>query len=255
MSCTRIAHRVARTFLKKKAGASEFDVFVRGTNADKAFKSAVKYAEDDSGRGGYSGTIAEKSEFTLIQRTPVSREEANEIVARTLDDNDKWGPAFALPIAESKVIMDKSVTVKVQAKTALLAQEAAKAQVQAKIKAKPGATLVIEPKWVAKPTKLGGQPEVETKPGKEGGFAISTRKPPRVEKLYPSKKEALHAFVASSYDLRVGLDFFLWKVTEVSSYKITGEATKLPTWEIPVSIKQVKTGAILGYRFYGLASS
>ena len=47
-------------------GAAVFIKRVRGESAKKAFRDAVDDAIDESGSGGYSGTIAEKDSFVMV---------------------------------------------------------------------------------------------------------------------------------------------------------------------------------------------
>ena len=50
-------------------GAEEFYVAVHSTTAKKAFDVAVADAQEEHGHGGYTGTIAEKSSFVMIEDT------------------------------------------------------------------------------------------------------------------------------------------------------------------------------------------
>jgi hypothetical protein len=82
-------------------GASEFFSYVSGKTAKDAFSIAVEEARYESGHGGYTGTIAEKSSFTVIgdvfESKAAASEYADELISN--DDNrisDKWGPAGCL---------------------------------------------------------------------------------------------------------------------------------------------------------------
>lgn len=82
-------------------GAEQFVTTAKGKNAQAAFNQARDQALHDHGHSGYSGTIAEKSEFTKIDRTVDSVEEAQELADKLMDDgdrriDDKWGPAGCL---------------------------------------------------------------------------------------------------------------------------------------------------------------
>ncbi len=48
-------------------GAYEFSTFATGRNAQDAFSNAVSQAQYENGHAGYTGTIAEKSEFVMIR--------------------------------------------------------------------------------------------------------------------------------------------------------------------------------------------
>lgn len=82
-------------------GASEFVTVARGRNAAEAFSRAVEDARHMHGHGGYTGTIAEKSEFVKIDRASASVSESCDIAWELIDQDDrrirdKWGPAGCL---------------------------------------------------------------------------------------------------------------------------------------------------------------
>lgn len=86
-------------------GAEFFKVVAKGDTAKEAFDAAVKQAEHDQGYGGYTGTIAEKTEFVMIEDVPgfnkdrpVMSTVADLWVNKLMGDHDpriidKWGPA------------------------------------------------------------------------------------------------------------------------------------------------------------------
>jgi hypothetical protein len=78
-------------------GAETFFARAKGQTAKEAFKSAKSQAEYDYGHRGYTGTIAEKDEFTSIGKTE-TLDEARQMADKLIDSadhriNDKWGPA------------------------------------------------------------------------------------------------------------------------------------------------------------------
>lgn len=84
-------------------GANEFTTYGSGETAEEAFSVAVSNARYDYGHAGYTGTIAEKSEFVIIGKAP-DHKAAIETARRLLaaDDpriTDKWGPAGCVSIA------------------------------------------------------------------------------------------------------------------------------------------------------------
>ena len=88
-------------------GAEQFAHFSRGKTAKEAFDRAVEDALYDYGHSGYTGTIAEKSEFTMIEQESSVKtlNEAEEIANKLmeLDDpriDDKWGPAGCIKIKD-----------------------------------------------------------------------------------------------------------------------------------------------------------
>lgn len=79
-------------------GAEQFNHAAHGKTALAAFQAAVKQAQYDHGHAGYTGTIAEKSEFVLIEPRAASYDEAQERADKLMRDgdpriDDKWGPA------------------------------------------------------------------------------------------------------------------------------------------------------------------
>ena len=109
-------------------GAESFQVNAIGKTAQEAFRSAVDQAAYEYGHAGYTGTIAEKSEFVmstdsladvlklaeckeklaasvakamLADATAQYRAEAIADVLFSINDdriNDKWGPAGCIEI-------------------------------------------------------------------------------------------------------------------------------------------------------------
>ena len=82
-------------------GAMDFVHEVVGKTAQAAFKAACETAAYDHGHGGYTGTIAEKSEFIMVA-VPAGKnphEFAEDLIH---DDNskisDKWGPAGCIDL-------------------------------------------------------------------------------------------------------------------------------------------------------------
>jgi len=79
-------------------GASTFCISARGATAQAAFHAARAEACHEHGHGGYTGTIAEKSEFVMIN-VPADRTDDVWGYAQELIDegdpriDDKWGPA------------------------------------------------------------------------------------------------------------------------------------------------------------------
>jgi hypothetical protein len=85
-------------------GATTFFTEASGKDPESAFWSAVQEAKYESGHGGYTGTIAEKNEFTLI-KIPDGKdpfEFANQLIDN--DDprvDDKWGPAGCIDLTNT----------------------------------------------------------------------------------------------------------------------------------------------------------
>lgn len=80
-------------------GSSSFVQKAKGTSVNDAFYNGRDQAAWEYGHGGYTGTLAEKSEFVIIE-LPLGKEPeafAEELMG---DDDpriqDKWGPAGAI---------------------------------------------------------------------------------------------------------------------------------------------------------------
>ncbi|WP_345638637.1 hypothetical protein [Rugosimonospora acidiphila] len=84
-------------------GADTFEVYSDGRDVHDAFRTAVDAVAWEHGHGGYTGTIAEKSEFVIITKRAMSYDDATRMADDLLnrDDSrvaDKWGPAGAIPV-------------------------------------------------------------------------------------------------------------------------------------------------------------
>lgn len=85
-------------------GAEVFFTVARGNTAREAFETAVEDAQYEFGHGGYSGTIAEKSSFTMIPFSgkDVTPMEFADVLIERSDPriDDKWGPAGCIEITD-----------------------------------------------------------------------------------------------------------------------------------------------------------
>ncbi|MGW6021297.1 hypothetical protein [Streptomyces sp. NPDC055214] len=84
-------------------GALDFYNAATGTDMQSAFHTARDHAEWEYGTSGFTGTIAEKDEVTLLDEPKRSEQEAMARAKELLDGEDprvstKYGPAGALPI-------------------------------------------------------------------------------------------------------------------------------------------------------------
>tara|TARA_Y100000310_G_C20687215_1_gene819840 strand:+ start:1283 stop:3055 length:1773 start_codon:yes stop_codon:yes gene_type:complete len=83
--------------LTKTAGGTDFWEWGRGSDPRKAFSDLQDRARYEHGHGGYSGSIAEKDGYKIRSREKMSTKEAEAFANEDIDNNDKWGPAFAVP--------------------------------------------------------------------------------------------------------------------------------------------------------------
>ncbi len=84
-------------------GADTFQQEKSGTDIRNAFHNAVESAAYDHGHAGYSGTIAEKQEFTEIDLP--EGQDPYGFSQKLIDDgdpriDDKWGPAGAVKVPD-----------------------------------------------------------------------------------------------------------------------------------------------------------
>ena len=68
-----------------------------------AFQEAVADAQWEYGHGGYSGTLAEKGSYVIVEATPQPVEDAYALADRLIEAfdpriSDKWGPAGAIKL-------------------------------------------------------------------------------------------------------------------------------------------------------------
>lgn len=88
-------------------GADTFSCTALGKNSNEAFRNAVAQAQHDYGHRGYTGTIAEKSEFVEISYRQSRDGDPQKFAYRLIDEgderiDDKWGPAGCLDLGEVK---------------------------------------------------------------------------------------------------------------------------------------------------------
>lgn len=84
-------------------GANTFFVYRDGESVIKCFNAAVADYEFEYGHSGYTGTIAEKSQVTVVQREPVPYEDARILAQQLIERQDvrvdnKFGPAGAIRV-------------------------------------------------------------------------------------------------------------------------------------------------------------
>lgn len=93
-------------------GANFFETKAKGKTANDAFKKAREEALYESGHGGYSGTIAEKSNFKMIPYLEGDRilfPDVGNFISAIMDKNyadfaDKWGPACCIDLGDGEYI-------------------------------------------------------------------------------------------------------------------------------------------------------
>ena len=86
-------------------GGNTFQTQANGATADEAFNNAVKRAQYEYGHGGYSGTIAEKTDFVMIDHDANDEVSPSEHAEKLIDDDDprisdKWGPAGCFDLGD-----------------------------------------------------------------------------------------------------------------------------------------------------------
>jgi hypothetical protein len=86
-------------------GATVFMQRAKGATAKEAFAEAVRQAQYDWGHAGYTGTVAEKDSFVIIQQ--VEGLGAEELADKLIDErderiDDKWGDAGCIPVKDGE---------------------------------------------------------------------------------------------------------------------------------------------------------
>jgi hypothetical protein len=88
-------------------GAQTFEQVGVGKTSKLAFKNARDEALHDYGHAGYTGSLAEKTDFVLI---PLPAGKEPRIYAEELIDagderiDDKWGPAGCIALGDDKYL-------------------------------------------------------------------------------------------------------------------------------------------------------
>ena len=83
-------------------GAEQFITTIEGVSAIRAFELAVANAQYDEGHSGYTGTIAEMTEFVMIEKpAEISASEYAEYCCMNSPEiEDKWGPCGCFALGE-----------------------------------------------------------------------------------------------------------------------------------------------------------
>lgn len=82
-------------------GADSFFNSGLGDDPKTIFKILVKQARHDYGNDGYTGTIAEKTEFKIVSNVPMPKSYwQSDKALKKYGDGEKWGPALAAPYCE-----------------------------------------------------------------------------------------------------------------------------------------------------------
>lgn len=97
-------------------GSTTFEAYGGGVYPDVTFRELREEAAHECGHGGYTGSIAEKDSYVVIQREPVTYAHAR-LMARQLINSgdervdDKWGPAGAIPVVADSAVKTRNRTV------------------------------------------------------------------------------------------------------------------------------------------------
>jgi hypothetical protein len=196
----------------------------------------------------------------------MTRDEAHAFIAKDIDRNDKWGPAFAVPIAESKVLSQSTKTVKVQAKSATYAAEEARQLLTSQARA--GSTVEVDVEHGSiKALKAGSPPKVEKSKGTLSywTFGLNYDRPGEYAPDRGGRFKDRAGAMAALKELLTGkpgreppskgAHYTVWKVQQTDVIKVVEEPSKLPSWEVTAKVREVQKGAVVGYMFYGIASS
>src|SRR5688500_15718463 len=88
-------------------GGTTFEGLYAGADANETFSRAVSEAAHEYGHGGYTGSLAEKHSFVIIQHQPLTPKAAFALAEKLISDgdpriDDKWGDAGAIPVVTGK---------------------------------------------------------------------------------------------------------------------------------------------------------
>ena len=244
--------------LLKFAGGQDFVNFVEVPDVARAFKEVVTNARYEHGHGGYSGTIAEKGSYRIRQDAPMGRVEAYRFVDKDINNNDKWGPAFAVPVGETKPGTTKKVTIKVQASHRHYVIEKATDALMEKFKA-PGKSVSVKI-GAFQVLKAGKLPEILATKGTQDGYRVrsNTLHEYSLKPMYASRAEAIAAL--KEYLLREkptkGAQYTIEKFKVLDVLTIGDTSKTEDTYEVEAEVTVSSTSSkIIGWIFYGVASS
>ena len=119
-------------------------MYVPISDVKKAFREAVSEAKYERGHGGYTGTIAEKSDYKVRSHNSMTKQQAFAFADSDIDHNQKWGPAFAVPVSESQVLKEESLTIEVEAKDEANARRIGALRIKATGRIYPNADVSVE---------------------------------------------------------------------------------------------------------------
>jgi hypothetical protein len=82
---------------RTRNGGTTFLAWWPGENENRVFQELQEMARQEEGYEGYTGTIAEKPGFTVRTRERKPFNKALAFARADIDENEKWGNAFAVP--------------------------------------------------------------------------------------------------------------------------------------------------------------
>ena len=91
-------------------GAQWFEVKISNKKTAKdAFSEAIEEAQYDYGHSGYTGSIAEKTKFKIFKESPLTPEDAEELLYKIESEgddrvDDKWGPAGCIQLTTGEYV-------------------------------------------------------------------------------------------------------------------------------------------------------
>ena len=253
-----LSERVVARF--KRAGASGFRVFIKNPDPKAAFREAVEDAQHESGHGGYSGTIAEKDGYEVRSRDPLPHDAAHAFADKDGENNDKWGPAYAVPVSEAVQGTVKKFKVKVPAKSEWKARDET---VVREALSMPGASNILKVEKVTL-LKEGKLPEMTIEKGGPAGFKVVGPGTSIIthgwtaSKTFTSRAEAIEAFKGTVRQTKPesGAKYEIVQFKATNTFTIGDTTKSMHLFEVEGTVTEQKaTGKIIGWLFYGMASS
>lgn len=78
-------------------GAYSFEEYGAGKDADTVFRALVEQAQWEHGHGGYTGTIAEKGEFIMVEDEPITWTQAQRQISQWHDSMGRTYTPLKMP--------------------------------------------------------------------------------------------------------------------------------------------------------------
>jgi hypothetical protein len=263
LNMNHIVNGLLRTAKSLVSGASSFYIFEEGANAEQLFKKLVSESRRRDG-DSYSGGIGMKDSFKIVSK-PLDSQSAEKLARNLVDSNDKYDPAFAIPVLSSKEEKTISVRVRVKASEARDVRELALSEVRKKWSSKgftvdwadkSEVSLIKPSNYKMKMTKKGNPKLAPSFSINFSGNGVFYK--PNGFKTYKEAVEEAKRFLfersKNGVSLPLNVDIEMSSIPNLAaSFSVDGKDGA--TYEVTGKVRINKSGdKVSGYLFFGFAS-